>query len=253
MGAKYRQINEFLRIIEQVLGDRTPEQGPLYVVDAGCGSAYLTFAAYHYLNHVRGFVAHLDGVDVNKEVIGKGRQLRNELGWERMRFHRSTIASYEPEHPPDIVLSLHACDTATDEAIARGIRWQAGIILAAPCCQHELHHQIDVDIFRPVLRHGILRERLAEILTDALRASVLRIMGYRTSVYEFVSAEATAKNLMIQAEAGLPAGDTAMVDEYEQLKAYWDVRPVLEEMVGIALWQHLPRGKGQADEDVAPS
>ncbi len=137
------------------------------------------------------------------------------------------------------MLSLHACDTATDEAIAQGIIWGSRGIVAAPCCQHELHSQLGAPSFRPVLRHGILKQRTADILTDALRASVLRIMGHRTDVVEFVSPEHTSKNLMIRAKKGLKPGHRASVQEYQDLKGFWGVEPYVEKLLGDQLARYL--------------
>jgi SAM-dependent methyltransferase len=231
MAGKFHQINEFLRLVDQALGALEPGTD-LEIVDCGCGNAYLTFAAYHYLRDVRGVPAHVVGVDVNEEIIGHAAGLRDSLGWEGLEFRVSRIADYQPARPPDLVLSLHACDTATDEAIAQGILWESRIILAAPCCQHELHTQLKAAVMRPVLRHGILKERTADILTDAFRALTLRIMGYRTDVVQFVSPEHTTKNLMIRAVKGLRPGDKAFVRDYKELKEFWGVQPVLERMVG---------------------
>lgn len=245
MGAKYRQVNQFLGVIEQVVGEgalaqRPLAQGPLRLLDCGCGSAYLTFAAYHHLNHTLGREAHLVGVDVNPATTAPLRELADRLGWAEISFRVSTIAALELDEPPDLVLSLHACDTATDEAIARGILWGSPAILAAPCCQHELHHQLREPLYRPVLRHGILRERLADLLTDAFRAQLLRIMGYRADVFEFVSPEHTAKNLLIRAQRGLPPGDPQAVAEYRALKGYWGLADVaLERLLGPALQPYL--------------
>jgi SAM-dependent methyltransferase len=239
MQGKFRQINEFLRIVEQMVPKDNPSQGPIHIMDLGCGSAYLTFAAHHYLNHVCGFPAHLVGVDRNEELIEKCSRLRDSLGWSGIEFHVSDIAEFTPAAPPEVVLSLHACDTATDEAIAQGILWGSRVILAAPCCQHELHHQLKSPLFRPLLQHGILRERLADLLTDAFRALVLRIMGYRTNVVEFVSPEHTSKNLMIQAESGLSPGDAAYVQEYKALKGFWNVSPIIEKLLGEEIQRFL--------------
>lgn len=232
MQGKFRQINEFLRILEQVLPAPLPHDRPLRIVDCGCGSAYLTFAAFHYLTAKRSVDAQIVGIDVNEELVAKNQAPAESLGWQGIEFRVSRIADFEPGESPDIVLSLHACDTATDEAIARGIQWKARVILAAPCCQHELHNKLDNSSFRPVLRHGILRERLADILTDTFRALVLRVMGYRTDVIEFVDPQHTAKNLMIRAVAGLKPGDKSLVREYGDLKAFWGVTPVIEEVIG---------------------
>ncbi len=142
------------------------------------------------------------------------------------------------------MLSLHACDTATDEAIAQGIRWGSRGIIAAPCCQHELHSQLDAPALRPLLRHGILRERTADILTDAFRALVLRIMGYRTDVVEFVSPEHTSKNLLIRAERALKPGDRRFAKEYRELKRFWGVEPCIELLIGEELGQLLEDASG---------
>jgi len=231
MRGKFNQINEFLRIIDQVLGpDERAE--PVRIADCGCGSAALTFGAYHYLNHIRNTPARVVGMDTNEELIGKCLALRDSLGWDGIEFRVSSIDGFVPDEPPDIVLSLHACDTATDEAIAQGIKWGSGVILAAPCCQHELHGQLRSEQLRAVLRHGILRERQADIVTDAFRALALRIMGYSTSVIEFVSPESTSKNLMIRAERGPAPGDTDCAREYTDLKDFWDVTPAIERMLG---------------------
>jgi len=247
MAGKYHQVNEFLRFVSRAVEDH-PMDSPVRVVDCGCGRAYLTFAAYSYLRDVRGLDPRVVGVDVNATILRDMHKLSGELGCDGLTFEASTIAEYAPKTPPDIVLSLHACDTATDEALAQGVRWRSRWILAAPCCQHELHDALDSTVWRPVLRHGILRQRLADILTDGYRAQILRILGYSTQVIEFVSPEDTAKNLMILAKRGLPPGDEQMVREYLALKAYWGVTPVLERMLAPQLYGILPH---QTDSDGA--
>ena len=233
---KFNQIDQFLLSLGRLISKpELADRQRLSVLDCGCGSAYLTFAAYRYLQGVLGRDVQVQGVDVDPHVIDESIALKERLGWTGLDFAVSTIAEWQPVVAPDIVLSLHACDAATDEALAKGVLLDAPLILAAPCCQHELHHALRVDTFRPVLRHGILRERLADILTDGFRAQILRIMGYRTKVVEFISPENTAKNLMIQAERVVAQGDRQMIQEYLQLKAYWGVTPVLETMLGDAL------------------
>lgn len=231
MQGKFAQVNEFLRIVDQTLAD-CPADAPTFMVDCGCGSAHLTFAAYHFLRNVRDRDVRVAGIDVKADLIHKCEALRDELGWQGLEFSAGAIADYQPPGPVEVVLSLHACDTATDEAIARGVRWASRVILAAPCCQHELHHQLAAEAFRPLLRHGILRERLADLLTDTFRALALRIMGYRTAVVEFVSPEHTAKNLLIRAEAGLKPGQGEFVREYVALRDFWRVRPTIEQLLG---------------------
>ncbi len=240
MFPKFRQINEFLRVIQQAAAGR-PAGEPVRLIDCGCGSAQLTFAAFHYLRHVLGLEASAVGVDVNAALIDKCRALRDKLGWGDLDFVAASIADYAPAQPPHMVVSLHACDTATDEALARGVQWGSQTILAAPCCQHELHNQIDQPAFRAVLRHGLLRERQADILTDALRAAALRAVGYHARVFEFISPEHTGKNLMIAAEriVGADPGQAAAAREYIELKRFWNVTPAIERALGAVLAESL--------------
>ena len=155
----------------------------------------------------------------------------------------SRISEFAPVEPPDLVLSLHACDTATDEAIAKAVQCGSRAVLAAPCCQHELHKQLDVTAFRAVTRNGILRERMADIVTDALRAAALRVMGYRTNVIEFISPEHTSKNLIIRAERAGTPGRAEAVTEYCALRDFWGVTPHLEGLLGDPFACFLEGGK----------
>ena len=229
---KFRQINEFLRIVQRIVPESPSGSEPIRIVDCGCGNAYLTFAAYHYLHHVRGLPVHLVGLDVNEACINRCHELCESLGWTELEFQVSSIAEFTPDAPPEVVLSLHACDTATDEAIAQGIRWRSRVILAAPCCQHELQGQLQAPLFQPLLRHGILKERLGDLLTDTFRAQALRVMGYNTRVFQFVAQTHTSKNLMIQAEKGGKPGGAGVVGEYMALKDFWSVSPFIEQLLG---------------------
>ena len=232
MQAKLRQVNAFINLLDPLLeGDDTI---PLRIFDAGCGSAYLTFALYHVLKHVRGRNVEVLGIDVREDVIRKAETLRDRLGWKDVQFAVGRIAEHRPAVAPDLVLSLHACDTATDEAIAQGVRWGSRGIVAVPCCQHELHHQLHAEIFRPVTRHGILRERLSDLLTDTFRAQLLRVAGYHAEVIEFVEPEHTPKNIMIRAVRAGRGGEVAARKEYEALKNYWGVTPALEKLLSPA-------------------
>lgn len=233
MFDKFRQINEFLRVIDQVAGQLDPADD-IFLIDCGCGSAQLTFAALHYLRHVKGRKIAAVGIDVNAALIEKCRHLAGQLGWPGLDFQVSPIADFAPPRSPQMVVSLHACDTATDAALARGVQWASRVILSAPCCQHELHNQLESDDFRAVLRHGLLKERLADVLTDALRAAALRVMGYKTRVFEFIAAEHTPKNLMIAAEriTGPDPGQQAAATEYLRLKKFWGVTPYIERALG---------------------
>ena len=232
MQGKFAQINEFLKLVDATGELERFERSPIDVLDCGCGSSYLTFALYHYLNHVRGIPARLIGVDVNEELVAKSAAIAEELGYTGIGFQCSPIVDFQPAAAPDLVIALHACDTATDEAIAQAIRSGAHMLVCAPCCHHDLNDQIAADLFRPVLRHGILKQRMADILTDTFRALALRIMGYRADVIEFVAAEHTAKNLMIRAIKAATPGDPQFVREYTDLKQFWQVTPYIEKLLG---------------------
>ena len=246
MQAKFRQVNAFLKLMNDKLGSQ--RGGELHIIDCGCGSAFLTFAAYAYLSHVRGFDVTLTGIDQNEKMIAKCQDLAIHLGWDRVSFKTIRIADYEPATRPDVVLSLHACDTATDEALAQAVHWDTEMILAAPCCQQELAGQVTSDVHRPVLRHGILKQRTADILTDGIRAQLLQIAGYRTEVVEFISAEETSKNLMIRAEKGRTGNIRSVVSEYQALKAFWGVSPCLEAFLGDVIAGHLAGGSASKAE-----
>jgi SAM-dependent methyltransferase len=202
------------------------------IVDCGCGRALLTLAACHYLRDVCGKAVHCVGIDADPEVIASAEKLRARLGERDVELVEAHIADYEPPAQPHVVLSLHACDTATDEALACAVAWRADLILAAPCCQHELHRALDRREFRAVLRHGILRERTADILTDALRAAALRVMGYKADVIEFIAPGHTAKNLMIRADRARGIDRRAAARDYEALRDFWGVQPAIEPLLG---------------------
>jgi hypothetical protein len=236
MQSKFRQINEFLKLVQHTGELEKFNKSSLSVVDCGCGNAYLTFAFYYYLNYALNIPTHLTGIDVNGVLLKQHTEKSARLDWSDLTFETTSIIDFKPNTPPDIVLSLHACDTATDEALAQGIRWQSKLIISTPCCQHHLQEQLDRQPaprpFQPVERHNILKERLGDILTDTFRALILRIMGYQTEVVQFVSSEHTAKNLMIRAVRSLKVGDPRFVQEYKDLKDFWKVTPYLEVLLG---------------------
>jgi SAM-dependent methyltransferase len=228
MRAKYTQVNEFLKQLKHALADAELLNlgRELVILDCGCGSSYLTLAAHHYLNDVLNVPAKLLGIDVNEEVIRKSTAKAHTLGAGDVVFQLGRIGSVDVQ--PDVVLALHACDTATDDALIQAVKSGAKLILSVPCCHRHLNKQIESAVLKPMLRHGILRERTADILTDSFRALLLRIAGYRTDVFEFISSEATARNLMIRAVHGAPVNDPAFVKEYEELKSFWGVTPYLD-------------------------
>lgn len=236
MRAKYTQINEFLKQVSFVLEDAKlhTSDREIEILDCGCGSSYLTLAAHHYLNDVLRIPARIMGVDVNEEVIRKSIARSELMAAERVTFACDRIGAIAAR--PDIVVALHACDTATDDAIAQAITSEARVLLSVPCCHHHLHDRIRPDgpaeVLRPLLRHGILQQRMADLVTDTFRALILRIMGYRTDVIEFISTEHTARNLMIRAVRGVPFGEEMFVKEYWELRQFWGVIPYLEKKLG---------------------
>src|SRR5437763_11855028 len=221
MQGKFSQINEFLKLLEHTGELEHFDATPVHILDCGCGSAYLSFAAYHYLNNVCRIPAHLTGIDTNATLIQKDNRQSEELGFSDVCFQKSSIIDYVPQESPDIVLALHACDTATDEAIYQGIVSESRLIMCAPCCHHHLQKQLHpVKPFTPVFQDGILKQRMSDILTDTFRALILRIMGYKTDVVEFVSPEHTDKNLMIRAVRRTQRDKSSYLQEYLDLKNY---------------------------------
>lgn len=237
MRRKFRQINQFLMLIAETADFGS--EASLNVVDFGCGNAYLTLAAYHYFHNALSVPTQLTGIDIKEKLVRRHNQTAKELGWDGVRFLAQPIDSYQPPMPPDIVLALHACDTATDDALAQAIRSHSRYIFSAPCCHHHLQAQLNQQAspapFTAVVRHGILKERLGDILTDAFRALILRIMGYRTDVIEFIDTQHTPRNLMIRAVKTSAPGDPQFVAEYREMKAFWQVTPYLETLLGAEL------------------
>ena len=195
---KFRQINRFLEMIDDVSAN-IPDGAR--IIDAGCGKSYLTFALYDYLRRMQRKKVEIVGLDLKADVVAHCAQLAKKMGFEHLRFYAGDIADYKPaDNRADMVVSLHACDTATDFALYNAVSWGAKVILSVPCCQHELFPQIQNELWKPLLRHGILKERLAALTTDALRAELLDAAGYTTVVTEFIDMEHTPKNLMLRAE-----------------------------------------------------
>src|SRR5262245_49057909 len=240
---KYRQVEEFLRILDASIGEalekghlRTPTaEEPLQIVDLGCGNAYLTFVTERYLSHVRGLPVHLTGIDQREQSRTHNERIAAELGVEAT-FVASSIGDAQPGVRPDVVLALHACDTATDDALARAIEWEAPLVLAAPCCHHDIAAQLRAHPtpapYAMLTRHGILRERLADTLTDGLRASLLRLQGYRVAVVQFVESKHTPRNTLLRAtRTGAPVKGGSVRREYDHLGELWGIHPKLAELL----------------------
>ena len=195
---KYKQINRFLEFIEDILPhlDKDREQ---VIIDFGCGKSYLTFAMYYYLKELKGFNIRIIGLDLKEDVIYTCNQLKDKYGYDKLNFYVGDIASYKDVEHVDMVVTLHACDTATDYALAKAVQWGAKVILSVPCCQHEANKQIQSEELQPVLKYGVLKERMSAIFTDAIRANLLEEAGYQTQILEFIDMEHTPKNLLIRA------------------------------------------------------
>ena len=195
---KFRQINRFLEFIEDVLPKLDKNQ-ETRIIDFGCGKSYLTFAMYYYLKVLKGYPVRITGLDLKTDVIEHCSRLAKKFGYDSLEFFHGDIASYEGTDEVDMVVTLHACDTATDYALEKAVRWNAKVILSVPCCQHEVNKQMKSELFAPVFHYGIIKERMAALYTDALRAEVLEAMGYRVQILEFIDMEHTPKNLLIRA------------------------------------------------------
>lgn len=243
--AKHRQVQEFCRqlatVVDDALGSgrlRTPRPcDPLRVVDLGCGNAYLTFAAYRWLTQVRGLPVVMTGVDVKAQARERNTELARRLDADGLHFVEAGIADVELDPEPEVVLALHACDTGTDDALARALRWRVPAVLAAPCCHHHLQAQLRRHPapapYGLLTRHAILRERLADTLTDALRAALLRLHGYRVDVVEFVASTHTPRNTLLRAVRTDSSGAPEVRADYERLVADWQVSPRLAEVAGV--------------------
>ncbi|WP_166389482.1 methyltransferase [Nocardioides ochotonae] len=237
--AKYRQVEEFLRLLDSSISDalakgqlrRPTAEDPLRVVDLGCGNAYLTFAAQRFLTSVRDLPVVVTGVDVKEQSREHNTAVARELGVDA-EFVVGSIGGVQLDRAPDVVLALHACDTATDEALARAVEWGAQLVLAAPCCHHDIAAQLrrapTPAPYAQLTRHGILRERLADTLTDGIRATLMRLQGYRVDVVQFVESQHTPRNTLLRAvRTGSPVKGGSLRTEYDDLVRTWAVRPRL--------------------------
>lgn len=195
---KFKQINRFLEFIEDILPTLS-EENTVHIIDFGCGKSYLTFAMYYYLHDLKGYDVEITGLDLKEDVIANCNALSRKYGYDKLHFIKGDIAEYEEQSTVDMVVTLHACDTATDYALARAVGWGAKVILSVPCCQHEVNGQIHNEALSPLLKYGIIKERLSALVTDALRANLLEAAGYETSILEFIDMEHTPKNLLIRA------------------------------------------------------
>lgn len=227
---KFRQINRYLEFIEDIL-EELPKDRPVKIIDFGCGKSYLTFAMYYYLRELQHREIEVTGLDLKPDVIEHCNQLAAKLGYSHLHFERGDISTYEGADAVDMVVSLHACDTATDYALEKAVKWGAKVIMAVPCCQHEINKQIQCDTLKPILKYGIIKERISALITDALRANLLERQGYDTQILEFIDMEHTPKNLLIRAvrtkkmRPGNKQGDISALEEL------LNISPTLEKLL----------------------
>lgn len=227
---KFRQINRFLEFIEDVAG-KLPKDREINVLDFGCGKSYLTFAMYYYLHQKKGMDVRITGLDLKEDVIRNCNALKEKLGYEKLRFLTGDIAEYDGQEQVDMVVTLHACDVATDYALAKAIGWNASVILSVPCCQHELNRVMDCDVLSPIFQHGLLKERVAALFTDGLRACLLEEMGYHVNVLEFIDMSHTPKNVLIRAVKGAGTPDPRRTEAYEKCRDFLNGSLTLERLL----------------------
>lgn len=225
---KFRQINRFLEFIEDILPE-LPKDREITLLDFGCGKSYLTFAVYYYLCILKKYDLRVIGLDLKEDVIDTCNGLRDKYGYSKLQFLKGDIASYDDETQVDMVMTLHACDTATDYALEKAVNWGARVILSVPCCQHEVNAQMKNSMLRPVFKYGIVKERMAALLTDALRAEYLESRGYRTQLLEFIDMEHTPKNILIRGIfKGKPADNREQIKEIEK---FFHIEPTIGRLI----------------------
>lgn len=225
---KFKQINRFLEFIEDIL-PKLPKEKKLTIIDFGCGKSYLTFAIYYYLKELNGYDIHVIGLDLKEDVIENCSKLAKKYHYKDLEFLKGDIASYAGVSQADMVVTLHACDTATDYALYKAVKWGAKVILSVPCCQHEWNKQMKSKELSSIFQYGIVKERIAALLTDAMRAQYLEFCGYRTQLLEFIDMEHTPKNILIRSiYQGESANNT---EELRRIETFFDVNPTLKQLL----------------------
>lgn len=226
---KFRQINRYLEFVEDILPN-LPKDRKITIIDFGCGKSYLTFAMYYYLKELKNYDVRIIGLDLKEDVIEHCNELRTKYGYDKLDFYIGDIENYEGVDAVDMVVTLHACDTATDFALEKAVRWGAKVILSVPCCQHELNGQMHNENLSPIMSYGLLKERMAALATDGLRAKLLEMEGYKTQILEFIDMEHTPKNILIRAvKQGEPA--VTLSEDYKNCVTMLGVEPTLERLL----------------------
>ena len=226
---KFRQINRYLEFVEDILPELDKDR-ELTLIDFGCGKSYLTFALYYYLTVKKQYRIRMIGLDLKKDVMEHCQELAEKYGYDRLTFLTGDIADYDGVEMVDMVVSLHACDTATNYALEKALQWNAKVIFAVPCCHHELNRQMHSTEMNPVLKYGLIQERMAALMTDAFRADVLELEGYQVQVLEFIDMEHTPKNILIRAvkqNTPLPfEKKEKLLDSLQTCMGIWNVNPL---------------------------
>ncbi|NTV79295.1 MAG: SAM-dependent methyltransferase [Clostridiales bacterium] len=232
---KFKQINRFLEFIDDIV-PALKKEGQVTILDFGCGKSYLTFAMYYYLKEICQMDIHIIGLDLKEDVIKTCTRLKEQYQYEELEFLQGDIELYEGVKKVDMVVTLHACDTATDHALAKAVRWGAKVILSVPCCQHELNKQMKNSSLQPVLQYGLIKERMAALMTDAIRADILTEHGYETQILEFINMEHTPKNILIRAvkkdkEVNHSLGKSKGQEALEKLYEEFQISPTLSKLL----------------------
>lgn len=224
---KFKQINKFLEIVDDSLKDKTVNDD-FMIIDFGCGKAYLTFALYYYFYKIRNIKVKIIGLDLKADVIKFCNETAEKLGYINLEFKHGDIKDFEYKSSVDMIVTLHACDNATDAALVKAVKWNTDIILSVPCCQHEFYDKIDNSSLEPMLKHGIIKERLSSLATDSLRGMFLETKGYKVQMLEFISMEHTPKNILIRAIKTGKSTDKAII-QYKEFKKFWNLNDIFIE------------------------